>query len=418
MRNKLTDRKLRTKETGRLFDGGGLHLYTRQRASGALTKQWVFRFTLDGKRSDMGLGTYPEVTLERARELARDCETLVSEGHDPRQKRDEARSKAMAEARNAEANTLKEMADRAFEAKRASLKEGGRTGHWMTPLRLYVLPDLGHLPITEIRQEQIVTTFQSIWHDKYPSAKKALNRLNITYEYAEALGIDVDPRIIKRARHVLGESEHEEVGYGSVPYPMAPDYYNQLEPRGSGLIIKATMLTAVRGAEMRFARVEDVDWNNATLLARKETVKGVKKRLKDHIIPLSSEGLRIARMAAGDRSEGILFPSPRGKVFSNNLSKAVRESAWLKQREIHATLHGMRSTFKTFMLERHPEVPPHIVEHVLSHKVENDVAQAYTRTQLVDQQRCALERWGRFLAKDKTPIMDRFSPDGIIGGAK
>ncbi|HEU0215363.1 MAG TPA: Arm DNA-binding domain-containing protein, partial [Stellaceae bacterium] len=49
-----------------LHDGGGLYL--RCTASGG--KSWVFRFQIGGKRRDMGLGPYPEVSLAKAREKA------------------------------------------------------------------------------------------------------------------------------------------------------------------------------------------------------------------------------------------------------------------------------------------------------------------------------------------------------------
>jgi Arm DNA-binding domain len=49
-----------------LHDGGGLYL----RVSGTSTKSWVFRFQLDGKRRDMGLGPFPDISLAEARSKA------------------------------------------------------------------------------------------------------------------------------------------------------------------------------------------------------------------------------------------------------------------------------------------------------------------------------------------------------------
>src|SRR5215470_10741494 len=46
-----------------LHDGGGLYL----RVSPTGAKSWVFRFQLYGKRRDMGLGPYPDITLAEAR---------------------------------------------------------------------------------------------------------------------------------------------------------------------------------------------------------------------------------------------------------------------------------------------------------------------------------------------------------------
>src|SRR5215204_6116345 len=42
-----------------LHDGGGLYL----RVTPTAAKAWVFRFQLNGKRRDMGLGPFPDVSL-------------------------------------------------------------------------------------------------------------------------------------------------------------------------------------------------------------------------------------------------------------------------------------------------------------------------------------------------------------------
>src|SRR5207247_7971390 len=62
-----------------LHDGGGLYL--RVSASGA--KSWVFRFQLDGKRRDMGLGPFPDTSLADARVRATAQRKLRHDGIDP-----------------------------------------------------------------------------------------------------------------------------------------------------------------------------------------------------------------------------------------------------------------------------------------------------------------------------------------------
>src|SRR3954468_23740431 len=79
-----------------LHDGAGLYL--RVSASGA--KSWVFRFQLDGKRRDMGLGPYPEIGLAEAREKAQAHRRTRHEGVDPLNARDaERQAQRLFEAR-------------------------------------------------------------------------------------------------------------------------------------------------------------------------------------------------------------------------------------------------------------------------------------------------------------------------------
>src|SRR5689334_25120818 len=80
----------KTKGPAVLHDGGGLYL----RVSGTGTKSWVFRFQLDGKRRDMGLGPYPDVSLAAARDKAAAHRKQRHDGTDPLEARDAQRQAA------------------------------------------------------------------------------------------------------------------------------------------------------------------------------------------------------------------------------------------------------------------------------------------------------------------------------------
>src|SRR5262249_52932117 len=67
------------RRAGYYADGDGLYLQVRE--SGA--KSWIFRFTVLGKRRDMGLGSARVVTLAEAREDARQYRKLRDKGEDP-----------------------------------------------------------------------------------------------------------------------------------------------------------------------------------------------------------------------------------------------------------------------------------------------------------------------------------------------
>ena len=60
-------------------DGGGLYLQVT--ASGA--KSWIFRFMLNGRAREMGLGPLHTVSLAEARERATECRKLRLDGIDP-----------------------------------------------------------------------------------------------------------------------------------------------------------------------------------------------------------------------------------------------------------------------------------------------------------------------------------------------
>lgn len=82
--HKLIQRHVESNRPGKQEDGGGLRLVT----STAGAKKWVLRFTILGKRREMGLGSYPDVSLAEARDDASKYRKLAKKGIDPIEVRD------------------------------------------------------------------------------------------------------------------------------------------------------------------------------------------------------------------------------------------------------------------------------------------------------------------------------------------
>jgi len=64
---------------GRYADGGGLYLVVKP--TGA--RSWVLLYTFGGRRREMGLGGYPQVSLAAARRLIQEHRTRLANGVDP-----------------------------------------------------------------------------------------------------------------------------------------------------------------------------------------------------------------------------------------------------------------------------------------------------------------------------------------------
>jgi hypothetical protein len=70
----LSVRKVETAKPGRHSDGHGLMLLVK--ASGART--WVLRYQMRGRRRDMGLGPWPEISLAMVRERASEARRAIA----------------------------------------------------------------------------------------------------------------------------------------------------------------------------------------------------------------------------------------------------------------------------------------------------------------------------------------------------
>jgi len=219
--HKLSSNAPATKAPGKYSDGGGLWLHKRE-DGGA---QWVLRVTVHGRRREMGLGSFPAVTLREAREEAEKWRGYVRRGLDPIKERERERRAA---ARNL--HLLNDIARDAFESRKAELKDDGKAGRWFTPLELHVLPKLGQGPGAGGRLDQtdIRDTLAPIWHTKADTARKAINRLGICLKHAAVLGLDVDLQATDKARALLGKQRHTAKNIPALSWQDVPAFYQSL----------------------------------------------------------------------------------------------------------------------------------------------------------------------------------------------
>jgi hypothetical protein len=69
----------------KLSDGQGLTLLIQPNGS----KWWRYRYRIAGKEKMLSIGTYPDVTLKKAREMRVTADDLLKQGIDPSQHRQE-----------------------------------------------------------------------------------------------------------------------------------------------------------------------------------------------------------------------------------------------------------------------------------------------------------------------------------------
>ena len=170
----LSARKVETAGTGRHGDGRGLFLYVK--ASGA--RSWVLRYQTHGRRHDLGLGAYPDVTLAVAREKALEARQLIVAGGDP-----------IAVKRQAKPKTFKDAAVELIESKRHGWKNAKHAAQWTSTLETYVFPKLGPMQVTSVTTADVVGALKPIWSQKPETANRVRQRIEAVLDYASALGI-------------------------------------------------------------------------------------------------------------------------------------------------------------------------------------------------------------------------------------
>jgi integrase len=364
---------------GKHCDGAGLWLH--RRADGGA--QWFLRVTVHRRRREMGLGSLSDVPLKKARGLADHWRKLAADGVDPIKERErQARELARAD------NTLRKIAEEAFEVRKAELRGDGKAGRWFSPLELHVLPKLGKVPVEEVNQRDIRDVLAPIWHTKAETARKALNRLGIVLRHAAALGLDVDLQATDKAKALLGKSRHTPKNIEAMSWSEVPAFYDSLsEPTITNLALRLLILTGVRSKPLRFLRLDQV--NDEIWTIEGELMKGRKGKTADFRVPLSSEACRVIEMAKPFARDGFLFPSVRKGVISDATMSRMMERRKLEERP-----HGFRTSLRTWLAEV-TDAPHEVAETMLGHVAGTSVQRAYRRTDYLEQRRLLLERWAK-----------------------
>ncbi|MDH4442121.1 MAG: integrase arm-type DNA-binding domain-containing protein [Rhizobium sp.] len=389
--NKLSALFVKNAPAGKHSDGGGLWLVKREDGGG----QWVLRVTVHGRRREMGLGSTTEISLKEVRETAERWRFISRSDLDPIKERQRQRREAAKKL-----NLLREIANDAFESRKAELKGDGLAGRWFSPLELHVLPKLGGVPVSDIDQTDIRDTLAPIWHSKADTARKALNRLAICIRHAAALGLEVDIQAAEKARALLGQQRHTPKNIPALPWQEAPDFYSTLsDGTVTHLALRLLILTGVRSGPLRFLHDEQITGDIWTIPG--EAQKGRRGRTPDFRVPLSTEALLVLGEARALSRDGFMFPSVKKGVISDATMARFMERANMEARP-----HGFRSSLRDWIAET-TDTPESIAELTLGHTVGNKVERAYRRTDFLEQRRLLLQKWADFLtgrtAVDQVP---------------
>ena len=171
-----------TKRPGLVADGGGLYL----QVSRAGAKSWIFKFMLNGRAREMGLGSLKAVSLASAREKATFCRSLLADGIDPieARKADGGRDPAT----DRKTITFEEAADAYITAHESGWKNSKHASQWRNTLRADAYPIAGELLVSDIDTEVVMRILQPIWAVKPETAGRLRGRIERILDWAAVSG--------------------------------------------------------------------------------------------------------------------------------------------------------------------------------------------------------------------------------------
>lgn len=390
--NKLSAVEVAKKtKPGRYGDGGGLWLQISQFG----TKAWIFRFMMDGKARQMGLGSVDTFSLKDARECARNARQLVAGGIDPIDVR--KKEKLAKSADNAKRVTFDDATSRFIKAHAPGWRNLKHGDQWKNTLATYAKPTIGNLAVADIETSHIVNILEPIWTTKTETASRVRGRIEAILDWATAREFRTGENPARWRGHLdkllparikVAKVQH----HAAMPYAALPAFLQRVRASDyiSARALEFTILTAARTGEAIGAR-----WSEFDLSAKVWTIPGARMKAgRDHRVPLPE---RVIEMLGGLSSEGgYVFPGARaGKPLSNmamlEFLRGIEDTSEL-------TVHGFRSTFRDWAAEQ-TNFPRDLAEAALAHVIGDKTEAAYRRGDALEKRRKMMNAWARYCSE-------------------
>ena len=363
----------------------GLHLWVRS----DLKKYWVFRFTFNGKRQDMCLGSFPEVALADAKIKAQKLRVNLINGVNPAEvkKAKKARIKPVLPKvtfKKFALDYIQTMSPRWSNAKHAQ--------QWGTTLETYAFPVIGAMGLEDIRTPDIQAILNPIWNKKHETARRVMGRIERILSAAITTGLrtSANPAVWRgHLENVLPQQPTIKKHHAALPYAELPAFMASLESMETVVARALTflILNASRTSEVLFAEKCEIVGDVWTI------PRGRMKARREHQVPLCPKALeQIAKAQSLDPDSRYLF-SIKGKPLS-----AMAMLMLVRRLKTGITVHAMRSCFRDFVSEE-TEHSPEVAEMALAHIVANKTEAAYRRGNLLERRRLLMLDWQDYCFK-------------------
>ena len=383
----------RKKQAGYYADGDGLYLQVT--SSGA--KSWLYRYMLAGRRREMGLGACADVTLAQSRAKATVSRQSVKAGQDPIEARDAEKARQRLE--EARSITFDEAARLYIADHEGAWGNPVHRRQWKKTLSTYASPSIGNLSVSDIGTPEVTKVLDPIWPTITETASRVRGRIELILNWAKARGYRTGENPARWRGHLsdiyakrskLQKVKHLE----AVPFGDMPKVYAKLcqVPGIAALAARFTILTAVRVSVTTGAKEGEIGPDLWSISAERM------KANRDHNVPLSAEAkkvLELARAFRTDPSDDRAFPGQRA---GRGVAKSVVLKAFRSAGAGTATIHGCRSTFKDWAMER-TSFAPQVSEMALAHAIGDQTEAAYRRGELLQKRAALMEAWAGYIIR-------------------
>ena len=391
---RLTNFKIKNLPIGkRVHDGRGLYLTLSSPGRG----KWTFRYMLNKKAKEMGLGKYPEVSLAEARKRHFASLIQVADGIDPV----EMKKKDAILAKREASLFFSQVKDDYIEYHKGKWSNAKHAFDWNSSLTRYACPALDQKPFCKLQTEDILLVLKPIWNTKHETARKIQNRLKKIFGYAKTGGLYKGDNPAAWQDHLchyfpVFDGVHKVKHHRSLHYAKAPAFYadlRQIETMAAKAL-QFTTLTAARTTETLGARAEEFDLNKRLWRIPETRMKARKL----HEVPLSEQACTLIEDVLKSHNAPFVFHGRNPEKPLSNMAMLGLVKKKLKQYD--TTVHGLRATFRTWGSEM-THYDGYVLEFALAHQLNTKAEQAYLQSTLVGPRIPLMQDWADYLTSNE-----------------
>ena len=378
------------KQKGIYSDGDGLRL----RVDKNNNKNWVFRYSMFGKSKDMGLGKFPIVTLNDARQKLVNAKKIIYEGKDPiklkKEKQIELKRKSI---------TFKKIRDEFIETFQVEWSNSKHKNQWINTLKTYADPIIGDLAPSEIKTHHVLSILKPIWSSKHETASRVRQRLERIFSYCIASAFMDRPNpaslkdnlefLLPKVSKSLSVQHLRSLDYQDLPF-LIPKLIN---PHTTPSLALALLITTA----CRTNEVIGSTWNEINLKDKVWVIPAHRMKMRqEHTVPLNDLALRVLNLIEKNNASPFIFLHPKKTTHICNNTMRYFLMKNLPDYFKDTVPHGFRSSFRNWAEENH-NYSRRAVELCLAHANKNKVEKAYLRSNLLSKRIEIMNEWNKFL---------------------
>jgi integrase len=332
----------------------------------------------------MGLGSYPAVSLAKARTIAARHRETVAEGRDPIVER----------GRNNQ-STFGECVRLFLDSMEHQWRNEKHRAQWRMTLTEHAKL-LTERQVASIGTEDVLAVLRPIWQSKPETASRLRGRIERVLDFAAAQGWRSSENPARWRGHlksILPPRAKDTRGHhAAMPYADVPGFVARLAESEAmaARALEFLILTAARSGEALGARWQEIDFKECRWVIPATRMKAA----RDHRVPLSDRALAILKPLHEARVSEFVFAGQRP---GRPLSASAMEMLLRRLKADQYTVHGFRSAFRDWTGDR-TAFPREIAEAALAHRVGDATELAYRRNDALDKRRKLMEAWAQYCA--------------------